>query len=194
MASEHGTEMYMAPEQGEHDQYGRPADVFALGAVFTKMLLWGHDISPRSFKEYRKEQGPHQCKASKHYCYRHNLGVVQLALSQLSPDQKGVASIIDMVRMEMLEERHTLRPTSLDVWKRLFKYCTANCCPLAEGLPRGFQDASLKSMMAIFMGIGGRCRYMIFLLEMKWVLMFQTLRNLLGRNLSWQVLSKFPYS
>jgi serine/threonine protein kinase len=70
IASEHGTEMYMTPEQGEHGQCGRGANVFALDAVFTEMLLWDLMPVPSPSKSIENNKG-HDWEAFKHYFYLH---------------------------------------------------------------------------------------------------------------------------
>jgi len=124
--AEQGTPAYWAPERRP---WGRPADVFALGCVFSEMLTVRQK---RSLQEYRRYR--HTPSAELGYAYRSNLDGVRTWLTKELPgitDRDTAAQVIAEQTLNMLIEVSDDRPDARRVKHQLRAeetlFC-ATCC------------------------------------------------------------------
>lgn len=153
VASIHGTETYMAPEQGFNKNYGRSADVFAMGCIFLEFLTFARNISVDYFENFRRLWGNQSCQFS-NACYRHNLQAVQLFISTcLRGKSETIEPLVDMIEFDVMAEKPFLRIAARDVRQRLLVisegyrfFKKSECC--SGGKQRfAAHDASMKSLI-----------------------------------------------
>lgn len=98
---EAGTPVYWAPEQRP---WGRPADVFALGCVFSEMLTVRQKRNCDEYRRYR-----HNPSAEFGYAYRSNLPKVRKWLKSLpgiSPSDPVAQTILEQTFNMLVEDSH----------------------------------------------------------------------------------------
>jgi serine/threonine protein kinase len=154
LASIHGTEKYMAPEQGYTLKYGRSADVFAMGCIMLELLAFGHNISVQYFDDYRRMWGPGKCDHSHNTCYRHNLkGVARFIGEHFRSSNKDseLEPLIDIIEFEAIADRPTLRSAARDIRRKLVLWSADlpffdkdDCCAVASSMK--YDDLSMKSL------------------------------------------------
>lgn len=157
IASIHGTEKYMAPEQGRGLKYGRSADVFAMGCIFLEIITFARNISLDYFDHFRREWGSRQCPNSRNLCYRHNLQAVSLFIAQFLRGKSATGEpLLDLIESSLIPSVPVLRIASEDVKQRLLIisdtfafFKKADCC---SGLKIRLQrrDVSMKSLEGRF--------------------------------------------
>ena len=79
----HGTSVYRAPEVRPGSSRGRPADIFALGCVFSEMITILHGRSSEAFRGFRRTPG----SEGGEFAFRENLTKVREWLRQM--EHKG---------------------------------------------------------------------------------------------------------
>ena len=110
---ETGTPVYWAPEPRA---WGRPADVFALGCVFSEMLTVRQH---RTLQDYRKSRI--QTGQEMRYAFRSNLRAVRRWLKQLEGinDRDPVAQVIHEQTLNMLLDNSEERLTAKRIKRNL---------------------------------------------------------------------------
>jgi serine/threonine protein kinase len=152
LASIHGTEKYMAPEQGYTLKYGRSADVFAMGCIFLELLAFGHNVAIDYFDHYRRIWVSGSCEYSHSTCYRNNLKAVTGVIGKhLRTRNKEMENLVDIVEFEAIAGRPVLRNDAHDIRRKLVVLCTDipyfekdSCCVFEVG--RKYDDLSMKSL------------------------------------------------
>lgn len=122
----HGTSVYRAPEVMPGSSRGRPADIFALGCVFSEMLTVVHDRSLETFRSFRQipDSGGGAC------AFRDNLEKVREWLHQMehAASEYGTRPLI-WETLEMLNSSPDRRPQAqkgMDFLKgqdKMFYFC-----------------------------------------------------------------------
>lgn len=158
-ASVHGTEKYMAPEQGVRKTYGRSADIFALGCIFLELITFGANISTRYFDTFRRHFGPQICQYSANVCYRHNLDAVHSFIQNHLRDNPQIECLLDIIEFEMLVYRPTMRTAARDLRIKILKLSSKwgffkkdDCCSGELSRTR-YEDASMRSLTEHIMNL-----------------------------------------
>jgi len=103
-----GTPVYRAPETRPDNQRGRPADIFALGCVFSEMLTVSKRKSLDEFRHWRQTSENN----SGVFAFRANLPKVREWLVKLEPD--FLSALLVEQTLSMLHEDPEERPTAQD--------------------------------------------------------------------------------
>ena len=164
LASVHGTEVYMAPEQGRNEMYSRLIDIFAVGCIFLEFLVFGENISIKFFESFRRHYGSGKCDFSANVCYRHNLQAVSIFVSKYLRGKNPVTEgLIDIIEFDLMISKSALRISARDLRRKLLKLSKTwdffkkdKCCNGDSGKV-GYENASTKSLerMSEFYGDGG---------------------------------------
>ena len=153
IASIHGTEKYMAPEQGERLTYGRSADVFAMGCIFLEFVTFAMNTSLDYFDNFRRIWGSQQCPYSSNFCFRHNLKAVSLFIAKcLRGKSSTVELLLDLIEFNIIVDKPVLRIAARDVKQKLLVISDSlpffkkdSCCSTSRIRLRR-QDASMNSL------------------------------------------------
>ena len=110
-SSVEGTPQYFAPEYQSGERYGRSADVFALGCVFSEMLTVANY---KSIDEYKNWRRPPQATHGS-FAFRNSLPKVREWLHQIQKSQKSQLNdiLVDQT-LGMLHQDPEQRPTAQD--------------------------------------------------------------------------------
>lgn len=110
---ETGTPVYWAPEPRA---WGRPADVFALGCVFSEMLTVRQHRTLQDYRKFRIQTGQEM-----RYAFRSNLRAVRRWLKQLEGinDRDPVAQVIHEQTLNMLLDNSEERLTAKRIKRNL---------------------------------------------------------------------------
>ena len=101
-----GTPVYRAPETRPDNPRGPPADIFALGCVFSEMLTVRKGKSLEDFRQFRRAPD----NAGGMFAFRANLPRVKEWILQLEPDALS-EHLVDQIS-NMLQEDPEQRPTA----------------------------------------------------------------------------------
>jgi serine/threonine protein kinase len=153
LASVHGTEIYMAPEQGRNEKHSRLVDIFAIGCIFLEFLVFGENISIKFFENFRRHYGSGQCEFSANLCYRHNLQAVSVFVSKYLRRKNPVTEgLIDIIEFDLMVAKPALRMSARDLRRKLLKFSNGweffrkdKCCNGDFGKV-GYQNGSTKSL------------------------------------------------
>ena len=117
-----GTPQYFAPEYQSGERYGRSADVFALGCVFSEMLTVANYKSIDEYKTWRRRP-PQATHGS--FAFRDSLPKVREWLRQIEKSQLN--DILVHQTLGMLHQDPEQRPTAQDGVHTLYRQRALFC-------------------------------------------------------------------
>jgi serine/threonine protein kinase len=116
-----GTPVYFALENQPRGNHGRPADIFALGCVFSEMLTVGSKMSLEEYRHWRRV--PESVYGS--FAFRENLPKVREWLDRI---EKGhLNDLIVHQTLQMLHQDPDRRPTAQEGINKLYRQRALFC-------------------------------------------------------------------
>ena len=116
-----GTPQYFAPEYQPGERYGRSADIFGLGCVFSEMLTVANYKSLTDFKNWRRPaQAPHGS-----FAFRDSLSRVRDWLRRF--DENRLNDVLVHQTLGMLHQDPEQRPTAQDGVNYLSRHQALSC-------------------------------------------------------------------